>query len=128
MEEQSIIKKVYYIPENVRKGGNFYHTFNGIGDNLPYSIEELLPYDITIDEVSSHLKNVYNLDIRKASAEIVPRDLKYIPFVAYAYDQDNFISRTHLIKQAMNSVKAYCSYVAKDSADEYSYQKRKNLL
>lgn len=123
-----VIEVIYYIPDKVKRGGNFYHEFAGIGEFLPNSIEPLLetmPGDLSLDDVPSFLKQKYSITVRRLGGAIPKNGTTIKPYIAYTSSQLNFVNKEQIKDSCIREIKDYCTYTLKKEEKEYKEKKLK---
>lgn len=100
------IEKVYYIPDKVKKGGQFYHEFGGVGDNLPNNIFSYITDDITIDLVVPMLLEKYGIKLQKLGGVIPKDNFRLEAFIAYKRE-DLEANKRMILKENLEYIRKY---------------------
>ena len=100
------IEKVYYIPDKVKKGGQFYHEFGGVGDNLPNSLASYITDDMTIDTIAQVLLENYGLKLQKLGGVIPKDDFRLEAYVAYKRE-DLEANKKMILRENLEYIRRY---------------------
>ena len=126
--EERVVETFYYIPCDVKNGGNFYHEFAGYGDNLPRDLSNYLQLEIDIKDVPAYLLENHGITIEPIGGAIPKNGTTIKPFIAYDSRQTKYISKKDLMKLALVEVKTYYNYLCAAQVDDYNYEMTKKIL